>query len=263
MIRQIQYKGLSIGTDYQEIEWQYEAPYSLQKVEEWLVGRDHGGFGLAALRGFLKKFTDIYYDTEDWQLYHTGYALRVRQEVPDKDSEVTMKSLVAANGNLHRRREMSESLKSDKHDMLFMTPGPIGVRLRKLVSPRELRPIFEVRTRRQTFDLLLDEQPKAPGKVRTDSSADVVRVGEVALDNSEIPLGDGSVCLTRVEVEVDASVTSASSKLEGFVKAMEGALGLRPAAMSKYEAGLSVTGQNPNGEPSLKAKAESKGRKKK
>jgi triphosphatase len=157
---------------------------------------------------------------------------------------------------------MSESLKSDKHDMLFMMTGPIGVRLRTLVSPRELRPIFEVRTRRQTFNLLLDEQPTNLGKVRTDSSVDAVRVGEVALDNSEIPLGDGSVCLARVEVEVDASVTSASSKLEGFVKAMEEALGLRPAAMSKYEAGLSVTGQNPNGEPSLKAKAESKGRKK-
>lgn len=256
---------MSISTDYQEIEWQYESLYGLEKVEEWLVSCDHGGFGLVAPRGFLKEFTDIYYDTQDWQLYHTGYALRVRREVADKGSDVTMKSLVAADGNLHRRREISESLKSDKHNVLFMTTGPVGVRLRALVSPRELRPLFEVRTRRQTFDLLLDEQPTDPRKVRTDSSVDAVRVGEVALDNSEIPLGDGAVRLTRVEVEVDASVTSPSpkfSKLEGFVKAMEGVLGLRPAAMSKYEAGLSVTGQNPNGEPSLEAKAGSNGRKK-
>lgn len=245
--------------DHQEIEWQYDAPRGLRKVEEWLDGCDPEGSALAILRGSSKELTDTYYDTEDWRLYHAGYALRIRREASGKGIEATMKSIVAGAGNLYRRREISESLAGDGPDALQNARGPVGIRLEALAGPRKMRPIFEVCTRRRTFDLLLDGQPTGSEKVRVGGSANVVRVGEVALDDSEVPLGDGSAHLARVEVEVDASAGIVPSRLEDFVKEMEAALGLRPAAISKYEAGLFATGRDPEEETGAEAEAGDKG----
>jgi triphosphatase len=238
-----------MGTDHQEIEWQYDAPDGLEKVEGWLD--DPGGFGLLVLENSLKELADTYYDTEDWRLYRAGYALRVRR-VSGEGSEATMKSLASAAGNLHRRREISELLEGNGIEALPVTTGPVGEHLRELVEPGELRPIFEVRTRRRTFDLLLDERPADLEKSQTRGSA--VRIGEVALDRSEIPSGEEPARLMRVEVEVDASAAvDAPTRLKDFVEAMEEALGLRPTGISKYEAGLSATGQNPDSEANLMA----------
>lgn len=237
-----------LGTDHQEIEWQYDISGSLEKVEEWLGDYGSGVLGITVLRGRLKGLTDTYYDTGDWQLYQAGYALRIRQDA--SSSEATMKSIVSGTaGNLHRRREISEPMKSNEIDALLMSPGLVGVRLRELIGSPKLCRIFEVRTRRRTFDLLLDEQLAEPEKAQTGGSA--VCVGEVALDYSEIPLDEGPACLTRVEVEVNVSAASVFSKLEGFVRAMEVSLGLRPTETSKYEVGLSITGQNQGAEGSL------------
>jgi len=253
---------MQVSTDYQEIEWQYDAPHGLGKIEEWLGGCDPGKFGLAVLRGSFEELKDTYYDTEDWRLYRAGYALRIRQKTPSKGAEATMKSLISAAGNPHKRREVSEPLTSEGGvDALQKATGLVGARLKVAVGPRKVRPIFEVRTRRQTFDLLLlDGQPADPEKLPVSGSAGIVRVGEVALDDSEIPRDEEVARLLRVEVEVDASAMSVPSELEGFVKAMQVSLGLRPAANSKYEVGLFVTGQDPGGEDSLQAKA--KGEKK-
>ena len=249
-------KRWSVGTDHQEIEWQYDAPGGLERAEKWLDGREGSGdpakSGLAVFRGSSKELVDTYYDTEDWRLYRAGYALRIRRKTSGEDPEATMKSFVSAGGtvgNLRKWREISEPLKSDKLNALSIAPGPVGVRLRTLIGSREVRRIFEVRTRRQTFDLVLEEQQQLaePEKVPTGGSTGVVRVGEVALDRSEIPLGAGTepARLVRVEVEVDASARTASPELENFVKEMEGALGLRPTMTSKYETGLFATGQGP------------------
>ncbi len=73
-------------------------------------------------------------------------------------------------------------------------------------------------------------------------------VGEVALDETEILLGDGEepVRLSRVEVEVGTGdVDSAPELLGGFVGEMREALGLKPTRLSKYAAGLFATGQSP------------------
>ena len=91
---------------------------------------------------------------------------------------------------------------SPPSDALQKASGPVGVRLKALTGPRKMRPIFEIRTHRQTFDLLLDGQPTDPEKAWVSGSANVIRIGEVALDDSEIPLGNESARLTRVEVEV-------------------------------------------------------------
>ncbi len=246
-----------MGEDHQEIEWQYDAPGGLEPVEEWLGGRDPEGFGFAVLGGSFKELTDTYYDTEDWRLYRTDCALRVRRDASTQGSEATMKFPISTADNLHRRREISEPLESDELRALQKTPGPVGERLRTFAGAREVRPIFEIRTRRRTFDLLLDA-PAGPKKAQTGGPAGASRVGEVVLDDSEIPFEGGSTRLTRVEVEVKG--TSSAPRLKGFVKAMEVALGLRPTTVSKYEAGLFVTGQNPNGEPQGEGRGPEPGR---
>ncbi len=251
----------SEGADQQEVEWQYDAPEGLEIIEEWLVCGSDGlegsaGPGLAVTGGGTKELADTYYDTGDWRLYRAGYGLRVRREASGKGSEATMKALASAGGaggNLRRRREISEPLESKGADALGKASGPVGERLKALVGNRELHPIFEIRTRRRVFELREERAgDDSTGKIVQDASGDIrraedyLRTGEVALDSSEIPIGGGdeTVRLTRVEVEADASA-AVSPNLEKFVEAMEEALALRPARISKYEAGLFATGQSP------------------
>jgi inorganic triphosphatase YgiF len=159
--------------DHQEIEWQFEAA-DLEPVESWL--NEHpSASGLTVAPGATEELTDTYYDTEDWRLCHAGYALRIRRD--GKDAEATIKALMPAEGALRRRREISEPLKRGTKTPK-RTRGPVGELLRRVAGDRELRPLFEVRTRRRSFMLY-----------RERASGDAA-VGEVALDESEIS-GDG------------------------------------------------------------------------
>ena len=247
------------GEDHQEVEWQFDAD-DLGRVEGWLE-EVPAELGVVVGPGSPDDLVDGYYDTGDWRLYRAGYALRVR-EGGDK-AEATMKSLSGGKGNLRRRREISEPLKDGAIGTLRKGTGPVGERLRLLVGDREVGRIFEVRTHRRTFALsVVDETGGATdrssveassGGVVEDAAGDVrgpsggsTPVGEVVLDSTEIPLGEAgeSAGLTRVEVEVEAGAAS-SPGIRGFVREMEGSLGLRPARISKYEAGIFATGLSP------------------
>ena len=216
--------------DHQEVEWQFDAD-DLGPVEDWL--KEHpSASGFAILPEATRELSDTYYDTEDWRFYRAGYALRVRRD--GKDVEATMKSLAPAESGLRRRREISEPLRSGGPKTLVKARGPVGERLRALVGARELRRLFEVRTRRQVFELRPDDYPS---------------VGEVALDSSEFSSKGGeSTHLRRVEIEVDADPGDGAST---FVDELRGSLGLRPAGVSKFEAGISASGLRPDGAPEL------------
>jgi len=216
------------AADHQEVEWQFDAD-ELEPVEDWLGRHSSGSSGPSVAPKPTIGITDSYYDTDDWRLYRAGYALRVR-ETDGGDVEATMKSLEPAEGSLRRRREISELLKDDKPATLGKARGPVGERARKIVGRSELRRLFQIRTRRQRFAL--------------ESSTDV-RVGEVSLDASEVPLGEESVTLRRVEVEID---TAPVPDLHGFVDEMRSALGLTPATLSKYETGLYASALDPQGD---------------
>jgi triphosphatase len=221
--------------DHQEIEWQFEAA-QLAPVESWL--KEHPSTpDLTTVPGATKELTDTYYDTEDWRLYRAGYALRVRRD--GKGTEATMKSLAPAEDALRRRHEISELLKRGT-DAPKRARGPIGELLRRLADDQDLRPLFEVRTRRRSF-MLFPERP---------SESDAA-VGEVALDGLEISgLGGARTRLSRVEVEIhsDAELPDAVGELVGERR---NALGLRPAGTSKVEAGLSTADLHPRGAPDL------------
>ena len=221
--------------DHHEVEWQFDAA-ELGSVEAWL--RQHSsGSGLVVEPESEEKITDTYYDAGDWRFYRAGYALRVRKV--GSTAEATMKSISPAKGNIRRRREITEPLGDDKPATLAKAPGPVGERARSLLGGRDARPMFGVRTRRQKFALLLEDG----------SSTDQIRIGEVLLDASEIPLDGGreSARLSRVEVEAGAG-TAPTPDLQGFVDEMQHALELKPASLSKFETGIYATGLSPRGD---------------
>lgn len=259
------------GTDHQEVEWQFDGA-DLERVEGWL-GEGHQGLGIFAEAGEEKELTDTYYDTADWKLYRAGYALRIRGQSPRR-FEATIKSLApAARGDDARRRhEISETLRGEEPDPLLRKKrlGPVGEHLKALVGSRELRLLFEVRTRRRTFDLLEVQTGSADGsslesqddgsliEIVQDDAGNIrregvdSRIGEAALDETEIPVGDEPVRFARVEVEAKVSEADASlDLLKEFARAMEEEFGLRPATVSKYELGLLAKGLDPEGDLDL------------
>ena len=218
--------------DHQEIEWQFEAA-DLEQVESWL--EEHPSTSdLAIVPGSTKELTDTYYDTEDWRLYHAGYALRVRRD--GTSAEATMKSLTPAENALRRRREISEPLKRGT-EFPKRARGPGGELLRSLVGDRAVRRLFEVRTHRRRFVLY------------SEGSSEGDAVGEVALDESEISGQDeAQTLLSRVEVEIHSDAGLHDGMRE-FVGGLQDALGLHPTRTSKFETGLSAAGLNPASHP--------------
>jgi CHAD domain-containing protein len=217
--------GEPAATDHREIEWQFDAD-ELGLVEGWLGQRPSGSSGPTLAPDSTVRITDSYFDTEDWHLYRAGYALRVREI--DGEVEATMKSLEPSEGSLKNRREISEPLDNDKPTTLIDSRGPAGSMSRKIIGGHELRRLFRIRTRRQRFTLQLDGS-----------------AGEISLDASEIPVGEDSVSLRRVEVETD---TAPAQELRDFVDEMRSALGLSSATLSKYETGLYASGLDPAGD---------------
>src|SRR5215210_5378736 len=222
--------------DHQEIEWQFDAG-NLGSVEDWLGQHDPGASGLVVIPKDTVEITDTYLDTDDWRFYRAGYALRIRNT--DGDVEATMKSLTPAEGNLRKRREISEPLENDRPATLKEAEGPVGGRTRTLVGRRNIRPLFRIETRRQGFALLLDGS--------TDGNREDLRIGEISLDTAEIPLGEEPTRLTRVEVEAAIGMAP-TPDLHSFVDEMRSALELAPTSISKYETGLYASGLNPQGD---------------
>jgi triphosphatase len=235
--------------DHQEVEWQFEAA-DLDLVENWLEEHPSTS-GLAVVPEATKELLDTYYDTEDWRFYRAGYALRVRRD--GKSLEATMKSLTPAEGALRQRREISEPLEGNARTPKG-TRGPVGERVRRLAGARDLRPLFEVRTRRRIFALRPEKSSAdADGGVVEDASGDIRRrgtegeatVGEVALDETEIS-GDAPTRLSRIEIEV-----ASDAGVEEFVDGLRDALELHPTETSKFRSGLSAAGLKPEVAPDL------------
>jgi inorganic triphosphatase YgiF len=135
-------------------------------------------------------------------------------------------------GALRQRREISEPLKGNAKTPK-VTRGPVGERVRRLAGARELRPLFEVRTRRRIFEILA---------IGADGN---IAVGEIALDGSEV-FGETPAHLSRIEVEIDSGASLHAGVAE-FVDEMRDGLGLRPTGLAKFELGLSATALNPSG----------------
>jgi CHAD domain-containing protein len=239
--------------DHEEIEWQLEA-VDLALVDNWL--REHPSAAeVAVVPGGARELRDVYYDTEDWRFYRAGYRMRVRN-TDGESAQATMKALASAEGALRRRREISEPIDGIK------TPkgisGPVGDRVRRIAGSADLRPLFEVRTRRRTFALCTETSSlgeiveDTSGNIRPQNSEqDAMVLAEIALDESEILANGGaSTHLSRVEVEV-GSDAQIHDGVGDFVEVLRETLKLRPTLISKFRTGLSVAGLSPEMAPDL------------
>ena len=239
--------------DHEEIEWQLEA-VDLALVENWL--KEHpSSAGVAIVPEPARELRDVYYDTDDWRFYRAGYALRVRN-TDGQSAEATMKARVPSEGGIRRRREISQPMEGIEN--LKGISGPVGERVRRLAGTADLRPLFEVSTRRRTF--ALRSEPPSSGEIVEDTSGnirqqnseqDAIVIAEIALDESEISAnGEASTLLSRVEVEV-GSDAQIHDGVGDFVEVLKDALKLSPTLASKFRTGLSVAGLSPEGAPDL------------
>src|SRR5215208_6689943 len=136
-----------------EIEWQLEAQ-DLRPVTRWLEHTaTNGTHGVSVGRGKTRLQVDTYVDTPDRRLDRAGFSLRVRQ-MPEVPPEATLKSLDSTQTDALRvRREIEQRLDLDDPAAIPRAGGPVGDRVRALVGPRKLIPLFELHTRRRAFPL--------------------------------------------------------------------------------------------------------------
>jgi triphosphatase len=264
-------------SDHLEVEWQFDAD-DLGAVEGWLA-KNRSAFGITASPVSARKLSDTYYDTEDWRFYRAGYVLRVRRT--GERAEATMKALSPPEDGVRRRREISEPLEGGDVQALRRARGPVGERLRLLAGATELRPLFELRTRRRVFELRTGEETigaaegssgevvEGPtGDIRrkenetvsvrevvVDALGDIHRsgagppAGEVTLDESEVFANGKADRLSRVEVEVGPG--EGRDEVEEFANGLRESLGLRPSGRSKFGMGLDVADMTPVTAPDL------------
>jgi CHAD domain-containing protein len=213
-----------------ETEWQFDA-IDVRPVERWLAAVPEEA-GPAVEAGAASTIIDTYLDTEDWRLYRAGYSLRIRRK--GGAVEATLKSQEEGDGGLRRRTEFSEVLPGKDPTALLEATGPVATRAKLAAGNAPLGQLFEVRTRRREFRLLIDG----------------MAAGEVAVDRTTIPLGDGSESarLRRVEVEVPERLVAAVGP---FVESLRSACGLQIATLSKYQVGLLAKGLKPTVAPDL------------
>ena len=196
-------------------------------IEAAAGARGIGEVTIAA--GHTVRQVDTYLDTKDRRLDRAGYTVRVRR-LPRTAPEATLKSLApegAAPEALRVRLELAEELNADEPTAVALAPGPVGERVRALVGPRKLVPLFDVQTRRRIF-------PLAAGGAPT---------GELVLDETTIREPGGRILGRLRRVEIEAPEDSIAV-LEPFVENLQESCGLQPAVLSKYEVGLATSGMH-------------------
>ena len=220
-----------VTSETRETEWQFDA-VDLRPVMRWLAelpGELEGSGVRVEPRGSTNQ-VDVYIDTADNRFRRAGYSVRVRRASRAKSAgaEATLKELETnstSRAGLRSRREVSERLEDADHALLRQSEGPVGRRISAVAGKKQLRPLFEVRTRRRRFSLRVGGLPP----------------GEIALDETAIRPGAGGAAtrLHRVEIEVPEAAVSA---LEPFVEQFRAACRLQPAQLTKYETGALTVG---------------------
>jgi CHAD domain-containing protein len=215
-----------------ETEWQFDAP-DLDAVRAWLAtDATRSGWRLEA-RAPL-RIRDTYYDTDRWSVLRAGFALRVREGEGKGEvwPEATLKSLEQPAEALAVRREIVQSLADADLREALGEAGPVTERVRALVGSRELRPLFIVETQRKRLAL-------------SGAGAEA----EVSIDRSSFLAGEESRReLRRIEIELVAGSLVALTR---WVRVMQSACAMTPAARSKFRTGLDAAGLEPRLAPDL------------
>lgn len=212
--------------DRREIEWQL-ATDDLAPVRRWLGAHATVG-GLRITPLSPQQLRDMYLDTDDWRVFRSGFALRVRQQ--GGHAEATLKSLRSARADVADRREVTEPL-ADGTAAPTQAAGPVGAWLCGVLAGRPLRALFAVQTLRERFAVRQREHDEAMGEVALDET--------LLLDPVQKPLEK----LLRVEVEVRGAGPPAA--LAPLLEALQRFCALTPAPENKFAAGLRAAALTP------------------
>jgi CHAD domain-containing protein len=212
-----------------ENEWQFDA-LDLNSVRRWLddAAARVGSSTLQVSPLGSTRQVDLYLDTEDQRFHRAGYSLRVRRVNRRRLAEATLKSLdpvATAAGSTRSRREISQPVERSDTTSLALADGPVIDRVRAVAGRRPLLHLFEVRTHRQVFSVSTNDHGS----------------GEIAVDETRILPAPGAppTRLSRVELKVPDGTAAA---FEPLAEQLRVECALRPADLSKYEAGLISTG---------------------
>jgi triphosphatase len=209
------------------VQWQFDA-LDLRPVERWLAALPTLSLGpedqrtLGATAQPSQRLIDSYLDTGDWRMARAGFVVRTRRR--GRQDEITLKTVRRAGAAHLRKLEASETLPEAGFDALGNT-GPVGRRVQAVAGRRTLRSILHVRTRRSPYTVRIGG----------------VEAAEIALEDTEIVVGNGErpMQIRRVEVEV---LREWADLLAPLVHQLRATCGLRPATLSKFEAGLLARG---------------------
>lgn len=209
------------SADGREREWQFEAD-DLDSVHRWLTAQPFLP-DVSIVEGDESTLSDRYFDTVAKAVFNAGYALRIRDR--GGNAEATMKSTRSGSGALRVREEINEPLPGIDPALLTTSTGPVAGKAREISGGDELAPFLEVRTRRRTLLVTAGKSVLA----------------EIALDRTVFPgaVGKDHAGLLRVEVEI---ADGREESLAPLVEMLREGCSLRPATMSKLEAGLKATG---------------------
>jgi inorganic triphosphatase YgiF len=168
----------------------------------------------------VKKVNDLYLDTANRSLYQAGLACRLRT-VKDKQI-ITLKTLTAAEGDLHRRREIESetTLSPAQVDTPYAWPdSPAKELVIQIIGSAKLHPLFTLHQSRHQFHVFRQGQP----------------VIELSLD--EVSLTEPEQADYR-ELEAELLESGTETDLVTFVLALQAQWSLQPERQSKFERGL-------------------------
>ncbi len=215
--------------DVRDLDWQFDA-VDLRPVMRWLTERADDAGEIKIEPGLSSSQVDVYVDTDDRRFHRAGYALLIRTtgRAKARSAEARLKQIDAAptgGGGPQGRREVSEPLEEGDPELLGLSNGPVGERVRAVAGKRKLRPLFEIRTRRRILSIETNRFPP----------------GEIALDETAIRTG-ARVVMTRLHrVKIEAPEQALAS-LRPFVESLRVTCRLQPTGLTKYEAGVLTAG---------------------
>ncbi len=221
---------MSDNIDHTEVEWQFDTD-DLGPVERWL--RDlPASLPIAVTTAEPDEHLDTYFDTGDWRVFRSGYALRARRG--QGRTELTLKALNGHGNGYATRREVTQYLLDTDTDSIDEIRGSVGDRVTAMRGRSQTGPLFTAITRRKRYRLWREGR----------------EIGELSLDNTTF-IGESfedQSQLMRVELETTAEQTK---RLQPFVDAMVEACELKPATASKFKSGASILGLQPPGPPDV------------
>ncbi len=218
------------------VRWQFDA-LDLRPVERWLAALPSLSMGpddqraLGATAQASQRLTDSYLDTSDWRMARAGFIVRTRRR--GRHDEITLKTVRRPGAAHLRKMEASETLPEAGIAGLG-SEGPVGRRVQAVAGRRTLRSVLHIRTRRNPYTLRIDD----------------LEAAQIALEDTEIVVGNGErpMQIRRVELEV---LPEWADLLAPLVQQLRVTCGLRPATLSKFEAGLLARGIVIPGPPDL------------